>query len=406
MRRLPSNPPPPFQPAAPGMIEDSFDISLITPMIGGGVRSWHVEREEPFRAAPIKSQLRFWWRTFQNAASHEELRDREHRLWGGAGSGASRQASLVSLSISSVQCRKEDFQDLREGESSAQYPKYVFFPLESQPGRVLREASFRLSVSLRGTAREENWPQVVTALRLWILFGGVGARTRRGCGSLYSEKLMAAFANDLSVKSLVVALGESAATHGASASLAGARLVMSAPADGEASDVWKELVQHYMAFRQGPGIGRKAPYGRSYWPEPDSIRQALPRERWSHKIAHPSTGWFPRAAFGLPIQFKFKETGDNKYNLKPGDRDRWPSPVILKAVRFDDGKVSKLCLALKQQFPRELQIEQTPLPPDSLPANCEGREMRTDGKHPTPRGTEPVDGLLEYLKHCGLNRLL
>ena len=116
---------------------------------------------------------------------------------------------------------------------------------------------------------------------------------------------------------------------------AGCLLLLSATDDS--MKAWHICVRKLQKFRQGPGFARKAndqgqangaSPGRSYWPEPDAIRRMA--DRWfgknqlsqhlngqrqpvgdphDHAPSHLSGNVFPRAAFGLPIIFKFRDDG-------------------------------------------------------------------------------------------------
>ena len=81
----------------------------------------------------------------------------------------------------------------RETNEGRQYPAYALFPFQGempsddiksvkkQPDRCWKDISFTLNASCAVKLQDD----VLAALRAWILFGGVGSRTRRGCGSLY-----------------------------------------------------------------------------------------------------------------------------------------------------------------------------------------------------------------------------
>lgn len=73
-------PPRPLPPLA------DLELMVVTPLFGGGVETGVVDPQQPIRAAAIRGQLRFWWRTC-NAARFESLTalQREERcLWGSA----------------------------------------------------------------------------------------------------------------------------------------------------------------------------------------------------------------------------------------------------------------------------------------------------------------------------------
>jgi CRISPR-associated protein Cmr1 len=128
-------------------------------------------------------------------------------------------------------------------------------------------------------------------------------------------------------------------------------------ADGKPIDRWAEVIEVMRAFRQGAGIGRnpgssdrpRMP-GRSRWPEPEAIRKfsksRLPRHQ--RLIGIPDDA-FPRAEFGLPIVFHFKdgqEKDDRNGELRdppeselcPTGSMRMASPIILRPMGFGDGR--------------------------------------------------------------------
>ena len=102
-------------------------------------------------------------------------------------------------------------------------------------------------------------------------------------------------------------------------------------------------MQHLRDFRQKPGIarfGRWPSPGRSKWPEPDSIREITGMHSRStrghrcndHIPNNKARVSFPRAQFGLPIIFKFKDErcGDPyQTELLPSGYKRVASPIIL-----------------------------------------------------------------------------
>ena len=171
-------------------------------------------------------------------------------------------------------------------------------------------------------------------LRWWASFGGVGARTRRGLGALKVSIRRAGLTP--------VASGEVAARGG--------RLALGAPVT-DAATAWERAVEPLRRFRQGPNVGRNPGQhnhpGRSRWPEPDAIRRLTSQHANAHAPEHPVHGLYPRAAFGLPVIFHFKDPGDPKdQTLEPaGDSDRMVSPLILRPYH-DGGRYRPAALLL------------------------------------------------------------
>ncbi len=98
--------------------------------------------------------------------------------------------------------------------------------------------------------------------------------------------------------------------------------------------------------------------GRSMWPEPSAIRQITGQSHPRHRnpIPNPAVNKFPRAAFGLPIIFQFKDS--NKHNPNDPQRDprktalelenydRLASPLILKPLACQNGNFIGLAFIL------------------------------------------------------------
>src|SRR5262249_42449337 len=130
-------------------------------------------------------------------------------------------------------------------------------------------------------------------------------------------------------------------------------------------DVMRKLRQGDMgrkrSFDDVPG---KHP-GRSYWPEPDAIRGALKVRSRDHEKRVTGVDAFPRASFGMPIVFHFKDDkqGDPpettlvpRLNERDKPKGRLASPLILRPHRAADGVIEALAIALVHPAPPELVL--------------------------------------------------
>ena len=195
---------------------------------------------------------------------------------------------------------------------------------------------FNLTLRLDGSVTDSQRRQVEQALRWWASFAGVGARTRRGVGAI---KL-----NGNLDRLRPVSKEEVEALHG--------QMVLGRRRN-DALGAWTEAVEALQSFRQGLGVGRNRQHGgnrpgRSRWPEPDAIREIFGRHTPRHEPEHPAKGMFPRAAFGLPLVFHFKDPDDPKGpTLEPAEkgRERMASPLILRPY-FDGTGYRPLALLL------------------------------------------------------------
>lgn len=288
--------------------------TLLTPMYGGGVEPGEVDCALPIRPSGIRGQLRFWWRLLHGAGMQPSaMFEKEKALWGGIGSEGAT-ASLVTLQ---VQCEpvKQEQLVLAKAKSNG-IPDYGLI-LESDCNPRLLKAGFPFKLAMRFApgASGQQRQEVVETLRWWASFGGVGARTRRGFGAVKAQH-----------KELKpVAEGEVRKVGGC--------MVVGAAAQ-DAVAVWHGAMDALKDFRQGAGTGR------SQWPEADAIRRATGKQ--AHRPKHEAGDVYPRAAFGLPIVFHFKDRGDPPdRSLQPvvdGDgKERMASPLILRP--YFNGKV-------------------------------------------------------------------
>jgi CRISPR-associated protein Cmr1 len=301
-------------------------------------------------------------------------------------------------------------------------PKFGLGPLLQDKDSEVRliKAGWKCKVRIE-TLRltDEQRREVDDAWRAALFFGGVGARTRRGFGSLFCAKM---HTEDEWHKLLAAFERTPPATLGTAAwpSLGGSTLWTRPITETDAVAGWRHLIDRMGEFRQGLGIGRSPVSGgrpgRSYWPEPDAVRTWLPFSSPEHPVRHPAatgSGWFPRAAYGLPLSIRFKQNGNidpaGTALITPPDRERWPSPVILKTIRFQSGLVWQVCLWLNHQTP-DLSIRWSPernfgfpagkgpasLPRTAGPDNYAGKVIRDKPGPPTP-GVHPVKALADHL---------
>jgi hypothetical protein len=131
-------------------------------------------------------------------------------------------------------------------------------------------------------------------------------------------------------------------------------------------------------FRQGIGIGRnrgdKKPFGRSFWPEAESVRELIIFQRnrsrplkyngqdyWHDTDQNITPGSFPRSEFGMPIILEIRGE-DIKPTIKPGNNiERMASPIILRPFKYKNGsgvlKYKPMILLLQKPQLHEAYIE-------------------------------------------------
>lgn len=334
---------------------ETYRCTLVTPLYGGGVTAGVVDRKMPIRATSIRGQLRFWWRVahkknyldadkkMNTLAMFQDERD----LWGGLGDADSLAASKVMVSVRNTAnksleaCatyeKKTDgsFKTFPTWESWAGGTEggYALFPgqgkagrqgVEKEPAKLLKPgASWDLEIQYTDQCDQKQQQQVQTALRWWASFGSVGGRGRRGLGAAQIAGLSSVSPEEAKESGCTLILQQQQPRN-------------------DAIKAWKEGLAALQKFRQGVGVGRnpgseKNRPGRSRWPEPDAIRRITEKNAPAHRPEHPAGDFFPRAQFGLPIIFHFKDREDPQdATLKPISAERMASPLIIRPYFKDE----------------------------------------------------------------------
>lgn len=356
-------------------------------MYGGGVEAGKFDCSLPIRPSALRGQLRFWWRLLNGAGqTPQDIFSAESSLWGGI-SGKGPQASQVT-----VQVKAEPVENRQLAEkSNADVPDYALILDSVKDLALLRPGyKFELTLHFNRKVTPPQRDQVIEALRWWASIAGVGSRTRRGLGA-------------------VRVTGDTAELKPVSAEEVqsqGGWMVLRGPTGGDALRAWKEAVGALKRFRQGPGVGRNSGTGnrpgRSRWPEPDTIRRRTKHHAPAHAPQHPVDGFYPRAAFGLPIVFHFKDHGDPKdKTLVPDGRDRMASPLILRPY-FDGKQYRPLALLLPDWEERvgvKVGFDSGAAKPAWPEDNAERRQRAAQIEPMCGRGDDPLSAFMHYFEN-------
>lgn len=347
-----------------------MQLEVTTWMFGGSTEPGKVDPHQPVRGPAIRGQLRHWWRVaYGNRCSTlQELYQAESRIF-----GCTKWRSPFDVEVQILNRGREE----RVVENRRTNVSYVLFPYEGDTKNGSKGVAFRLRLTRasHGRAREitsEEQTQLLHAVRLWIAFGGVGARTRRGLGSLRVRDgaypaSAEAFCRELQAW---YARGPGALPV---PTLSGSKLLIG---QGRPDPVaaWEQAVHVLESFRQKKEAGR-----RSAWPEAKVIR------RWVQEGVEPGPGSFPRADLGLPVVFHFPRERVQTASLQLGTTGatRMASPVIVKVLSLGRAH-HPMVLLLNAPHPWELadhaelswgdRGEGRKLPADTLRAPREVRE--------------------------------
>jgi CRISPR-associated protein Cmr1 len=352
---------------------------VLTPLFLGGA-----DPDTPeIRAASIKAALRFWYRAVDPAALYAERKGEprlEDRLFGGAGDGAGQSPVLVRLTfderLPKFDWGKVNLGQFNEGRGTyarngLKYLSYPFHMRGNEDRRALDAGTEfdlrfvvprrrkRADIKISDKAVRQAW-----LASIWLLgsVGSLGTRSRRGFGSLeitnwaslsgtseWSEE--AARLPDL-CHSKDAEDWRTALLHG--------KTVISE---------WFEAFQNYEPHQFGhPHFGADATWqllgGYREWtvainaagrrlqdfrvrrqPDNENVKRAL-------QTGRPLRQTPERAAFGLPLTFRYGDLGEAQF--VPWDpektRDRHASLLRIRLARIGD-RLHPLFLRLSGAVP-------------------------------------------------------
>lgn len=390
-------------PGGPRRETFTVDLKTATPILGGAPVPRQLSEVDLIRVPTLRGHLRFWWRALYGhgygEAQRLELARRERALWGGMSLGKEEpRRSQVDLCVRAVTASEQDDRGISLGEEQS----YALWPARStQELPVAPRWKPGLRFTLEVVAPEGALSdEVRNAFRAWMLFGGYGSRTRRGCGTvtLATEEQCKQWLPKSAARAelrrlfgdLPLFQPELAGTTSDLPLLRGAWLLRG-PRDESSPDgnrVWLEALGWLRAFRQGTtgveGVRPRNPSstgdnraGRSNWPEADKIRhharapeglRAYPAEHAPRSAYSKSPAW-PRAGFGLPIVVHFQQKrrdSDNFYqppepknvqlqwvrDREREPKDRLASPLIVKAMPLANGRFEPIALWLERGYPQ------------------------------------------------------
>lgn len=401
----------------PNTITQVRCYKLITPLFGGGVEARVNDEVTPISGKAIRGQLRFWWRATRGTGTLEEMKRREDAIW-----GSTEKPSEISIQTKFEPTQKDkQNQDSafkvkknQRGKlqviASARIAQYAAFPLLPDKNERKRDGwrseevwfdiEFTLELRYPRQIRLESGtrillkPEIEAALWAWTTFGGIGARTRRGFGALQLLNKDGTAVEPPTVGKVAETVRNESRAHLAEGPwneqiphlLADSPLAFTKSKDSCIS-AWQDVIEALQDFRQSPRVLRENRFsGRSDWPEADAIRTMVGTNAEYRKPEHPVGKKFPRAVFGLPIGFKFKD--EDVRNRDPPETflegrekglgkeaiSRLSSPLILRPIACANGKA--VGMGLVMQSPR--------IPPDGIYLYYKDGRSKVDNK---PVGT-------------------
>ncbi|MCC6728996.1 MAG: type III-B CRISPR module RAMP protein Cmr1 [Chthonomonadales bacterium] len=334
---------------------DTYRVKVITAMFGGGFATREVDRVCTIRPAAIRGHLRFWWRATAGGAfaTPEKLHEHEAALWGDTGT-----PGRVAITVTDVEPGKEQVAGQIAGRArpgTGPGIGYFVWPFQAQQAGIPEAAArtgveFTLGVALRDPD-DDAVAGVRRALKAWLTLGGIGARTRRGCGALRMEEPPARFAPPPGEPDLAGWLdelaGQAAPGPPQHPTLSGGWL---ARTSSPVNDAWRELAEFWAAFRKGHvGSVSYEPMSGGKWSD---YRQTLVRWRPSDDPVE-----LCKPFLGLPLNYQRLPSAPFFGEIVSEKTGRMASPVILRPVAFDDGEVRPVVLALRAPAPAGVRVK-------------------------------------------------
>ncbi len=286
---------------------------VVTPMFLGGADP---TTEAELRLPSFKGALRFWWRALQwgKVRNVEELRHKEAELFGSSETGQSRVLLGMEHAISGTN-------KVTEHWPPTSWQRYTGYGLRDKGERCYLKpgTQWNVHVNLRRCSPEQRG-QVLATLKLLGLTGGLGARSRKGWGSITLTGLEGADwtcpdSPTAWEKTLAMLVGQPAGSPAPWTAFSSVATWKAAPARQNAQEAQQWLARRYQqTVKNTQPKSNRAQFGlpRMFKGSPRSERRASPLFLHVHQCpngkALPTAIWLP-ATF-LPNEQSIPGYGD------------------------------------------------------------------------------------------------
>lgn len=188
-----------------GMETLPYTVEIVTPMFLGGADP----KEAELRVPSIKGALRFWWRAKYGCDDLASMKKREDEIFGSTNRKASfslcfENSQSVKSKLENLPCGRRIPVTSKGKKFSISIIEYLAYGLKSsrdQHGNIFTKKHFTNSTKFSLILNIKNndfKEQILDSLRLLAKYGGLGARSRNGFGSICIENLK--LSNDLDRK--------------------------------------------------------------------------------------------------------------------------------------------------------------------------------------------------------------
>jgi CRISPR-associated protein Cmr1 len=333
-------------------------LETVTPLFLGGADP----RGEPeLRVASFRGALRFWLRALLGGMIGDKNLDALHQAEAAVLGSTETGASPVVVRIQNLSGGAPiPFSAIGSGKQGLAYLFFATRGTQNEPERkaIPAGSSFELELSLRtGTQDRDALPKAYAALWLLTHLGGLGARSRRGAGSLQVTRVQGNAPNlalpYLEIRASTPKQLQTELQEGLSKlrKSTGGTASVGCPSrfDVLHPDVCKVWVvdKEFSSWEEAlDAIGQRMQQFRSRRaPDYQNVKNAVQGKHLTQPIE--------RAAFGLPIVFYYRSLKGAKGTLEGERHDRRASPLFIHVTRLSNRKYALVLTFFQAQFLEE-----------------------------------------------------
>ena len=172
-----------------------FDVEFVTPAFLGGA-----DGNAEIRTAPFKTGIRYWWRILYGSKYNElnKLKLTEDTIF-----GSTKQKSAVDIVINNCIENYTDNYGFPNGKripvvsrgreikinilDYLAYGKYKYYRGQGNVYTntyIKPNTKFQIKIIISNPTYQE---EILDAVKMFVLYGGIGSRSRNGFGSMYAD---------------------------------------------------------------------------------------------------------------------------------------------------------------------------------------------------------------------------
>lgn len=311
------------------------EFCIVTPCFLQGAEQSSAE----LRVPSVKGILRFWWRAWsyaQFAGDIEKLKHKENQIFGSSDSKYGQSRLLMRLDEGGFKPQGVARDRILRNKEGLEYLSYG---LDSS--RRCLWSSKQYNFNLRLIARnDKEIDEIIPALKLLGMLGGVGGRVRKGFGSLTLTKITRneelqwqAPTNQEKLKEELQTLLKPQSNWSDEPDFSAFSRHAKIVCLDEGNDPLEVLDQ----------------YGRNMVQYRKECRFKADRDWFHGRLANPDEFHPERAIFGLPHNY-FDSKTRRKATVTPENYERRASPLFFHVHRYGNGRYAGIALLMRSRF--------------------------------------------------------